>query len=72
MGYTIPDHVGRLPGYTNRKKKYQQANGQFPFVLLHRAEHRFANLFIPQWGAVLTTNDAESPLETMSHLFDPS
>lgn len=27
-------HLGRLAGFTNRKDKYQQANGHFPFVRL--------------------------------------
>ena len=31
-GSAEPDHLGRLPGFTNRKPKYQQPNGMFPFV----------------------------------------
>lgn len=27
-------HFGRLPGFTNRKPKYQRSNGHFPFVRL--------------------------------------
>ena len=30
-------HYGRLAGFTNCKKKYQQANGLYPFVLLKEA-----------------------------------
>ena len=46
-----PDHVGRLPGFTNRKAKYQMTNGLFPFVKLHRSEHRLST-FYPGGGAV--------------------
>ena len=49
-----PDHVGRLPGFTNRKPKYRQANGYFPFVKLHRAAYRLANFSTPLGGCVLT------------------
>lgn len=31
-------HYGRLAGFTNRKEKYRDAAGQFPFVLLIEAE----------------------------------
>jgi RepB DNA-primase from phage plasmid len=31
-------HFGRLPGFTNRKPKYRQSNGRYPFVLLHTAK----------------------------------
>ena len=31
-GSAEPDHLGRLPGFTNRKAKYQQPNGMYPFV----------------------------------------
>lgn len=41
-GSADPDHVGRLPGFTNRKEKYQQPDGLFPFVKLHRSEHRLS------------------------------
>lgn len=30
-------HFGRLAGFTNRKEKYRQPNGYFPFVRLHRS-----------------------------------
>jgi hypothetical protein len=30
-------HFGRLAGFTNRKEKYRQADGNFPYVLLHEA-----------------------------------
>lgn len=49
-----PDHVGRLPGFTNRKEKHRMPNGLFPFVKLHRSEHRHST-FYPFGGAVLHT-----------------
>ena len=51
-----PDHVGRLPGFTNRKEKYRQPNGLFPFVKLHRSEHRLAD-FHPNGAGVLQENE---------------
>jgi hypothetical protein len=47
-----PDHVGRLPGFTNRKAKHQLTSGHYPFVILRRCEHRFST-FYPCGGAVL-------------------
>lgn len=47
-----PDHVGRLPGFTNRKEKHQQSNGLFPYVRLCRSEYRIST-FYPRGGAVL-------------------
>lgn len=47
-----PDHVGRLPGYTNRKQKHQLSNGQYPYVRLHRSEYRLST-FYPSGAAVL-------------------
>ena len=46
-----PDHVGRLPGFTNRKQKHQLSNGLYPFVKLHRAQNRLST-FNPSGGAV--------------------
>ncbi|MBC7571200.1 MAG: hypothetical protein H7319_15925 [Spirosoma sp.] len=54
-----PDHVGRLPGFTNRKPKYRQTNGLFPFVKLHRWAHRPAD-FYPGGGAMCSIIDAET------------
>ncbi|OIN58636.1 DNA-primase RepB domain-containing protein [Arsenicibacter rosenii] len=51
MASAEPDHVGRLPGFTNRKEKHRQANGLFPFVRLHRWQHRLST-FHPCGGAV--------------------
>jgi hypothetical protein len=31
-------HFGRLPGFTNRKEKYQQPDGKYPFVRLTSAD----------------------------------
>ncbi|MBO0935085.1 hypothetical protein J2I47_00865 [Fibrella sp. HMF5335] len=70
-----PDHVGRLPGLTNRKAKYRQANGQFPFVRLHGATHRLSHFSTPSGGCVLndppvppsgTTETPSYPLTTVS------
>ena len=47
-----PDHVGRLPGLTNRKPNYQMTNGQYPFVKLRRWANR-TSTFYPRGGAVL-------------------
>jgi hypothetical protein len=44
-----PDHVGRLPGFTNRKEKYRNEKGLYPFVKLHRSEKRLTT-FLPKWG----------------------
>lgn len=37
-----PDHVGRLPGFTNRKPKHKQTNGLYPFVRLHKFADRIS------------------------------
>jgi hypothetical protein len=47
IGSAEPDHVGRLPGFTNRKEAYRSAQGQFPYVELYKAEHQYTN-FSPQ------------------------
>ena len=46
-----PDHIGRLPGYTNRKPKHQRPGGLFPFVKLHKWERR-ESTFSPLRGFV--------------------
>jgi hypothetical protein len=51
MGSAEPDHIGRLPGFTNRKPKHQRPDGQFPFVILHKHENRESS-FSPQGGIV--------------------
>lgn len=40
MGSAEPDHVGRLPGFTNRKPKHQNDKGLFPFCKLHHYADR--------------------------------
>lgn len=42
LGSAEPDHVGRLPSFTNRKPKYQDDKGNFPFVKLHKYAQRFS------------------------------
>ncbi len=54
-----PDHVGRLPGFTNCKEKYKMPNGQFPFVRLRKWQHRLST-FYPRGGAVLNTTATQS------------
>jgi len=50
-----PEHVGRLPGYTNCKEKYVNANGQFPYVKLWKWNDRIAT-FHPLEGAACNNN----------------
>ncbi len=57
-----PDHLGRVPGFTNRKEKYRQASGLFPFVTLHRWAHRTADF--PPWGGRVLTNGTDSAAGT--------
>ena len=59
-----PDHVGRVPGFTNRKSKHKLGNGMFPFVKLHHWAHRPAN-FYPCGGAVFQTPDVPSGNEAV-------
>lgn len=58
MGSAEPDHVGRLPGFTNRKEKYQLPNGLFPFVRLHRAAYRVST-FHPVGARVLQSDQEQ-------------
>ena len=51
MGSAEPDHVGRLPGFTNRKPKHRREDGFYPFVKLHKWEARESD-FSPQGGLV--------------------
>lgn len=39
-GSAEPDHIGRLVGFTNRKPKYCQEDGQYPFVNLKGVKAR--------------------------------
>lgn len=55
-GSAEPDHVGRLPGLTNRKPKHRQANGYFPFVRLCGSEHRLSTFSTLFGGGVLNNN----------------
>lgn len=43
---------GRLPGFTNRKPKYADQNGNYPFIKLHGACDRYTT-FSPKGGACL-------------------
>jgi hypothetical protein len=68
LGSADPEHVGRLPSYTNRKPQYKLSNGQYPFVKLHRAENRYSTFLYSPKGGVLKEvlkdkkeNHAQSP-----------
>jgi len=52
-------HYGRLGGFTNRKPAYQQADGRFPFVLVHEADGTVA----PAGRALLLRAKAELAAE---------
>jgi len=43
---------GRLPGFTNRKPKYADKNGSYPFIKLHGSCDRYTT-FSPKGGACL-------------------
>lgn len=69
LGSADPEHVGRLPSYTNRKPQYYDTiTKQYPFVKLHKSENRYSTFF-PLWGGVLKKevlkeekeNHAQSP-----------
>ncbi len=49
MASAKPHQIGRLPGFDNRKPKYEQ-NGQYPLVKLHKAQRRFAQVELPEPG----------------------
>jgi hypothetical protein len=57
MASAEPDHIGRLPGFTNRKPKHRKPDGLFPFVKLHKWEARESD-FSPRVGLVGQTNPA--------------
>ncbi|MBU1819925.1 MAG: RepB family DNA primase [Bacteroidetes bacterium] len=63
MGSAEPDHIGRLPGFTNRKPKHQKPDGLFPFVELKKWENRDSE-FSPQGGIVGQTTQTAKPLPT--------
>jgi hypothetical protein len=58
-GSAEPDHVGRLPAFTNRKEKYRTAKG-YPFVKLPVATP-VKTSFYPQGGA-LCLKEHSTPL----------
>jgi hypothetical protein len=60
-----PDHVGRLPGYTNRKEKHRGkgSDGGFPFVILRKSQHRLST-FHPQGGRVVVPDEPYRRKET--------
>ncbi|WP_338760143.1 DNA-primase RepB domain-containing protein [Bernardetia sp. ABR2-2B] len=42
-GSAEPDHLGRLPSFTNQKEKHKK-NGVFPTVILHKFKKRFSTI----------------------------
>ncbi|MDX2306303.1 MAG: DNA-primase RepB domain-containing protein [Microscillaceae bacterium] len=50
-GSAEPDHVGRLPGFTNRKPQYQDEKGLYPYVKLHKYARRLSSIS-PEKGIV--------------------
>lgn len=50
-------HLGRLPGFTNRKQKHQLPNGHYPFVKIVVAQNCTTS-FSPLTGAVCLTDSA--------------
>ena len=67
MASADPDHVGRLPGFTNRKEKHQQSNGQYPFIRLRRSEYRVST-FNPCGGVVPSSvQKTNSPVRHVLH-----
>ena len=42
-GSAEPDHLGRLPSFTNQKEKHRK-NGVFPTVVLHKVKKRFSTI----------------------------
>ncbi len=61
MGSAEPDHIGRLPGFTNRKPKHQKPNGLYPFVELKKWQDRVST-FSPQGGIVGQSTPIIKPL----------
>ena len=55
MASAEPVHIGRLPGFTNRKPKHQRPDGLFPFVELKKWESRIST-FTPLGGDCGKTN----------------
>lgn len=60
-GSAEPDHIGRLPGFTNRKPKHQRTDGLYPFVKLHKWENR-ESPFSPLGGIVGQNRPMVKPL----------
>lgn len=72
MGSAEPDHIGRLPGFTNRKPKHMKPDGLFPYVILHKWQKRISN-FSPNGGIdgqkkAHQTTKVSSGTHTRSHV----
>lgn len=60
LGSAEPDHIGRLPGFTNRKPRHRREDGLFPFVKLHKWESR-ESTFPPRGGIVGQVHSPTKP-----------
>ncbi|MPR32380.1 DNA-primase RepB domain-containing protein [Salmonirosea aquatica] len=61
LGSAEPDHIGRLPGFTNRKPRHRRDDGFYPFVRLHKWENRDSD-FSPLGGLLVKHNLQLHPL----------
>lgn len=70
-GSAEPDHLGRLPTYTNRKAKYEKA-GVFPQVKLCKAENRIST-FSPVGACVKPSHTiGQNPIPSKNNDTDRS
>lgn len=60
-GSAEPDHVGRLPGFTNRKEKHRLPTGLYPYVYLKRHEYRLSPFSTPVGGGSALNNPSKAP-----------
>lgn len=60
-GSAEPDHVGRLPGFTNRKEKHRLPTGLYPYVYLQRHEYRLSTFSTPEGGASALNDPSATP-----------
>lgn len=58
-------HLGRLAGFTNRKPKYQDANGRFPYVRAHPVDPPEGGY--SQAGAVRAEAEQQLAAEQLEH-----
>lgn len=66
-GSAEPDHVGRLPGFTNRKEKHRLPSGLYPYVYLQRYEYRLSSFSTPEGGASAVNDPEATPYVRTAH-----